>query len=1589
MKKALSLFLAFIMIFGIAAVGITEAPHFHAEAAEAPATASTENSFVYEVIDGCAVIKDYLDTESTAEIIIPDTLGGYTVTGIDSEAFCGCMCTAITIPSTVTYIAVNAFAFDMPNLERYDIRKAEGPYGSYSCYDGVLYKSIDLGGMYLFAYPKKSPVLSYKFVNGTIGVGEFAFSEVRNLAEVSFDSFVAAFGDYAFYNAADLESIDFKYQTLMIGDKAFAGCTSLSEVSLSSSIQYLGCDVFEDTPFINNPDKYDEDGVFYCDDYLLASKPEYDKNYYEIKEGTRQIAGGVFDWDSLEEVVIPKSLNSSWCNPFFRCSNIETFTVTQGSSMRVDEYGVLIGNNGNILSYPNGRYQTCYVIENTCDEVARYAFYNSSVRNFYIPANYPNAFSALALGGDKVTDIHFDGELGNWNAIKPTNPSYLFPDEASAFDSAEIHLNSYSTDMHYIGTQTDYETLCSCGYRAELVPADGEFYENGYSYNVIDGKAVIMACHHTEETDIIIPETLGGYPVSAVTPKAFVNSECKTLYLPSTLEKFEFTCINVFNHLEKIIVDANNPYFSSDNKGILYNKDKTKLILCPQKSPLTSITIASTVEEIGACAFAYNQNLKTVTIPSGVKTIRYGAFENSKITKATINEGLEYLGDCAFHSCLSLSTVTLPDSLKHIGWDVFFCTPFIQNKEAYDEDGVFYYGDYLLASLPDSEKTYYGIKDGTRLVAGASILRWSALEEVYIPKSVEFVHGYAFCDCQSLKKITASSGSENFSSVDGVLFSKDKTELVSYPAGKDSICYSVPRGVTKINGWAFFYTVNLRNVNVPVSVTEIGAFAFDMIGTSTIQYIRYEGTRAQWKSISIADDPDPDAGALCVAKSGKKVYNSYSDENHDLESHVITAATCENKGKEVYTCNCGYQYLITLSALGHTPEDEYVVTTEADCNTREVLKLYCSVCEKCIDTKTNPALGHDKVFIEYLEPTCELAGGTLYKCNRCENEIFAEDQPELGHIVSETKIMIEPTCTANGGLYYACERCLEPVELIELLWATGHTEGEWKRYQEASCSQPQIDILYCATCKKEMERDYGSYGKHNYISEIINQTCTVTTKLYRCTECGDHYYEDYQDLMGGHVTETVTAEPTCTESGKRYKKCTVCGETVGYITILDPTGHSFNETVTKEASCSEEGILTKTCTVCGTAEEEEITKTAHTFGKWEYESGNIFSGKCAVCGDSFDSIEVEISLDLEEIRIYNKTSKKLIAAVTENITDDIEFISSDETVAAVDANGKVTAKAPGTAVITAKIRNTDISAECEVTVLARSFGIEWVADGETLDYYFVEEGSKIEAPEAPEKTGFVFVGWSPEIPEIMPSESLTFTAVYNIVSQAEGFDVSATYSVDAFNEPVSLDVKEVEGEREPGGVYMVDGQSYNQVGLYNIKAVNAESEVVQPNEGHKVTIKLALPSAYANRTSFVVYHRFVDGRREQLSTANGTLRVENGYLIFEVSSFSEFEVLAVASSIEITKLPNKTTYSYKAEKIDLTGIVVTFKSTNGTTKIIDDPSMLTVTGFNSTKLGKQVVTVHYGQYSDSMQINVTYSWWQFLINILTFGLFFR
>ena len=226
-------------------------------------------------------------------------------------------------------------------------------------------------------------------------------------------------------------------------------------------------------------------------------------------------------------------------------------------------------------------------------------------------------------------------------------------------------------------------------------------------------------------------------------------------------------------------------------------------------------------------------------------------------------------------------------------------------------------------------------------------------------------------------------------------------------------------------------------------------------------------------------------------------------------------------------------------------------------------------------------------------------------------------------------------------------------------------------------------------------------------------------------------------------------------------------------------------------------------------------------------------------------------------------------------------------------------------------------------------------------------------------------------------------AEYEVKSDSDEYDVSVNFSSCCFNEDIALEAEAVTGTEEHG-VIIVDGKAYEKIGNFSLRTVNEKGETVQPNKGHSLIIRTAVPDAYADGADVVINHRFDDGRKEKLSTADGTLVIENGYMIFEVSRLGEFEILMRMAEMTVSKLPDKLNYNYK-ETLDLRGIQLKITGIDGSVEYVTDTSKMTVEGFDSTKLGTQTVTVKYGGCSCSFEVTVNYSWWQWIIRILLLG----
>ena len=205
--------------------------------------------------------------------------------------------------------------------------------------------------------------------------------------------------------------------------------------------------------------------------------------------------------------------------------------------------------------------------------------------------------------------------------------------------------------------------------------------------------------------------------------------------------------------LKSFNVDSNNQKYFSAN-GVLFNKDKSELILYPEGKRDKQYSIPNSVTSIGDRAFYDCTSLTGVTIPNSVTSIGVLAFPScTSLTSVTIPDSVTSIGDYAFYDCTSLTSVTIGNSVTSIG---------------------------------------YGVFNG----------------------------------CTSLKSFNVDSNNQKYFSANGVLFNKDKSELILYPEGKRDKQYSIPNSVTSIGDYALYDCTSLTSVTIPNSVTSIGYYAF-------------------------------------------------------------------------------------------------------------------------------------------------------------------------------------------------------------------------------------------------------------------------------------------------------------------------------------------------------------------------------------------------------------------------------------------------------------------------------------------------------------------------------------------------------------------------------------------------------------------------------------------------------------------------------------------------------------------------------------------------------------------------------------------
>lgn len=317
MKRLFSFILCITMVFAS-----TSAAH-----------AITEEGFNYTVVDNEAIISRYVGGDIET-LIIPSTLGGYTVTGLEAHAFnySGSV-KNIVIPASVTEI--NDMTFDFcTDLESFTV-DSDNP--QYCSVDGVIF-SKDMTT--LVHYPQSKAATSYSVPQGVTKIGGYAFKYAQKLESISFAQGVTTFGGYAFYSCSQLTRFDIPDGVTHIGERCFRFSGNIITITIPASVESIGESAFSGATSLENIEVAQEslhyadlDGILYTRDITgLIAIPAKNacENYVSPNTVTLIAPDAASNNNKLQSVAIGDSVQSIGNNAFYYCQSLEKVAIGDG-----------------------------------------------------------------------------------------------------------------------------------------------------------------------------------------------------------------------------------------------------------------------------------------------------------------------------------------------------------------------------------------------------------------------------------------------------------------------------------------------------------------------------------------------------------------------------------------------------------------------------------------------------------------------------------------------------------------------------------------------------------------------------------------------------------------------------------------------------------------------------------------------------------------------------------------------------------------------------------------------------------------------------------------------------------------------------------------------------------------------------------------------------------------------------------------------------------------------------------------------------------------------------------------------------------
>ena len=668
--------------------------------------------------------------------------------------------------------------------------------------------------------------------------------------------------------------------------------------------------------------------------------------------------------------------------------------------------------------------------------------------------------------------------------------------------------------------------------------------------------------------------------------------------------KSQWKSIKGYRNVLKIIkctdgIIGNGNTVTVDSVIYRLNDDYTAQVISYSGTP-GNITISECVSyesytfkvtSIGSSAFSGCTSLTSVTVPNVVTSIVDSAFYGcTSLTSVTIGNSVTSIGDCAFSNCTSLKSATIPISVTSIGDSAFYgCTSL---TSVTIPDSVTSIGDSAFSDC--TSLTSITIPDSVTSISNFAFYKCTSLTSVTVPDSVTSIGNYAFNGCTRLTSVTIPN---SVTSIGDYVF-YNCTSLTSV---------TIPDSVTSIGHSAFYNCTGLTSVTIPNSVTSIGQEAF--FNCSNLKSVNYNGTKAQWKSISGYDNVSQ------IIKCTDGIY---------ANSNTIIIDSVKYRLNDDYTAE-------VISYSGTPGNITILESVTYEGLTFKVTSIGSSAFSNCTSLKSATI----PISVTSIGDSA-FSGCTSLTSVTIPNSVESIGDNAFQNCSSLTNATIGNNVTSiDSSAFFGCSK-LKKIEIPDSVTYIGSKAFDGTAFYN-NVKNWEDGVLYCGNHLISAKSDVtkitvkastvsiaaGALDNCKSLEKInvLNPKCVINCTIPKTTVIGgaegstaedfaqkNNMSIDYFEECTHSDKVQVVIAATCTEQGVVQSRCADCDKLISQ-TFTAPLGHTMVITTPAKApTCTTSGnTQAGYCTVCGYNEVSTvIPATGHNFGN--------NSANCLACG---------------------------------------------------------------------------------------------------------------------------------------------------------------------------------------------------------------------------------------------------------------------------------------------------------------------------------------------------------------------------------------